>query len=197
MKEDSKDLVELHVSSVKLNTMVRKLEKVAKKVNRLHFIQQLYNGHSVREACSILNIPVTTGYNWLKKWNIEGPNGLNHKKGAGRPTFLTKTQMKEVDEFIRNNDSLGTKDVHYFIQKRFGIDYSLKQVRFIIKKLEYGWIKPYPIFSKSPKNAKEILKEDVSEIDPNEVIYGFFDESAMQNIPNISKVLKKKEKNPK
>jgi len=197
MKEKSKDLVVLHVGSEKLNDMVRKLEKVAKKVTRLHFIQQLYKGHSVREACSILNIPVTTGYNWLKKWNEEGPDGLNHKKGAGRPPFLTEDQMKEVDEFIRNNDSLGTKDVHYFIEKNFGIDYSLKQVRFIINKLEYGWIKPYPIFSKSPENAKEIMKENAAEIDPDEDIYGFFDESAMQNLPNISKVLKKKEKNQK
>jgi len=194
MKENSTDLVEFHVSSEKLNDMVRELEKVAKKVNRLHFIQQLYKGNSVRKACSILNIPVTTGYNWRKKWNEGGPDGLNHKKGAGRPPFLTETQIKEVDEFIKNDDSLGTKDVHYFIEKRFGIDYSLKQVRFIINKLEYGWIKPYPIFSKSPKNAKETMKEDVSEIDPDEDIYGFFDESAMQNIPNVSKVLKKKEK---
>ena len=197
MKENSKDLVEFHISSEKLNEMVRKLEKVAKKVNRLHFIQQLYKGHTVREACSILNIPVTTGYNWLKKWNEEGPDGLDHKKGAGRPTFLTENQMKQLDEFIENNDSLGTKDVHYFIQKKFGIDYSLKQVRFIINKLEYGWIKPYPIFSKSPENAKEMMKEDASEIDSDEDIYGFFDESAMQNLPNISKVIKKKEKNLK
>jgi len=197
MKENSKDLVEFHISSEKLNEMVRKLEKVAKKVNRLHFIQQLYKGHSVREACSILNIPVTTGYNWLKKWNEEGPDGLDHKKGAGRPTFLTENQMKQLDEFIENNDSLGTKDVHYFIQKKFGIDYSLKQVRFIINKLEYGWIKPYPIFSKSPENAKEMMKEDASEIDSDEDIYGFFDESAMQNLPNISRVIKKKEKNLK
>jgi putative transposase len=134
MKENSQDLVEFPISSEKLNTMVRELEKVAKKVNRLYFIQQLYKGHSVREACSILNIPVTTSYNWLKKWNEEGPDGLNHKKGAGRPTFINESQMKEVDEFIRNNGSLGTKDVHYFIQKRFEIDYSLKQIRFIINK---------------------------------------------------------------
>ena len=197
MKENSKGLVEFHISSEKLNDMIRGLEKVAKKVNRLHFIQQLYKGHSVRGACSILNIPVTTGYNWLKKWNKEGPDGLNHKKGAGRPSFLTDSQMNEVDEFIRNNDSLGTTDVHYFVQNRYGIDYSLKQVRFIIKKLEYGWVKPYPVFSKSPENAKEIMKEDASEIDPDKDIYGFFDESAMQNLPNISRVLKKKEKNPK
>jgi len=197
MEEKSKGLVEFHISSTELNDEIRVLEKVAKKVTRLHFIQQLYKGHSVRKSCSILNIPVKTGYNWLNKWNDEGLEGLNHRKGAGRPPFLSEIQMKEVDEFIKRNGSLGTKDVHYFIKNNFGIDYSLKQTRFVINKLKYGWIKPYPIFSKSPENAKEIMKESAQDIDPDEDIYGFFDESAMQNIPNISRVLKKKEKNVK
>jgi hypothetical protein len=116
------------------------------------------------------------------------------KKGAGRPSFLSKDQLKEVFNYIDENDSLGTKDVHYFIKNRFNVDYTLKQVRIIINNLEYGWINLYVIYSKSPNNAKEILKENVSEIDPTEDIYGFFDENAFQNHPNVSKVLKKRTK---
>lgn len=149
----------------------------------------------MKQARLNLGIPQKTAYNWLYKWNEYGVDGLNHKKGAGRPPFLTETQFEEVGEFIKNNDSLGTKDVHYFIEMNYSIDYSLKQVRQIIKKLEYSWIKPYPIFSKSPENAKEIMKEEASDIDSDEDIYGFFDESAMQNLPNISRVLKKRRKN--
>ena len=197
MSSDSGILVIEHISATELNDRIRKLEKVAKKVNRLQFIQQLYEGHSVIEACRILKIPVRTGYNWKKKWNNEGPDGLDHKKGASRPPFLTKDQFKEVDDYIKNNHSLGTLDVYHFILKNYEIDYSLKQVREIIKKLDYGWSKPYPIYSKSSKNAKRILKKAASEIDPDKDIYGFFDESAFQNIPNFSRVLKKNEKNTK
>jgi putative transposase len=99
MSEKSK-LVEMHVSVDTLDKHVRELEKVAKKVNRLHFIQQMYKGHSVRKTCSILNVPIRTGYNWLKKWNDEGLNGLNHKKGAGRPPFISETQLKEFDKYL-------------------------------------------------------------------------------------------------
>lgn len=197
MVNDSESLVKQHMSAEKLNEHVRELEKIAKKVNRLYFIQQLYKGHSVQEASSILNIPRRTGYNWLKKWNREGLNGLDHKKGAGRPSFLSEDQLKEVSNYLDENDSLGTKDVHNFIKNKFNIDYTLKQVRIIINSLEYGWIKPYAIYSKSPENAKEILKENMSEINPDEDIYGVFDESTFQNHPNISKVLKKKDKNTK
>jgi len=165
MRKSSNKLVEFHISLTELNDLIFKLEKVAKKVNRLHFIRQLYEGKSVKEARLILGIHEKTAYNWLKKWNEEGPDGLDHKKGAGRPPFLSETQFEEVGEFIKSNGSLGTKDVHYFIEKNYDIDYSLKQVRQIIKKLEYSWIKPYPIFSKSPENAKEIMKEDAQDID--------------------------------
>jgi hypothetical protein len=44
----------------------------------------------------------------------------------------------------------------------------LKQVRIIINKLNYGWNKPFPIFSKSPENAKEILIENASENRPEQ-----------------------------
>lgn len=194
MRKSSKKLVEIHISLTELNDLIFKLEKVVKKVNQLHFIRQLYGGKSVKEARLILGIPEKTAYNWLEKWNENGPDGLNHRKGAGRPSFLSETQFEELSEFIKSNDFLGTKDVHYFIEKNYGIDYSLKQVRQIIKKLEYSWIKPYPIFSKSPENAKEIMKEKTLDIDPDKDIYGFFDESAMQNLPNISRVLKKRRK---
>jgi len=197
MSKNSKELVEHHISSTELNNLIYKLEKIAKKVNRLHFIRQLYEGKTIKQARLNLGIPEKTAYNWLYKWNEGGVDGLSHKKGAGRPTFLTETQFEEVREFIKNNDSLGTKDVHYFIEKNYSIDYSLKQIRQIIKKLEFSWIKPYPIFSKAPENAKEIMKEEAQDIDPDNDIYGFFDESAMQNLPNISKVIKKKEKNQK
>ena len=194
MRKSSKKLVKFHISLTELNDSIFKLEKIAKKVNQLHFIRQLYKGKSVKEARLILGIPEKTVYRWLKKWNEEGPDGLGHKKGAGRPQFLSEIQFEELKGFIKSNDSLGTKDVHYFIKKNYNIDYSLKQVRKIIKKLEYSWIKPYPIFSKSPENAKEIMKENASDIDPDNDIYGFFDESAMQNLPNISRVLKKRRK---
>jgi len=38
------------------------------------------------------------------------------------------------------------------------------------------------------------MKEKTLDIDPDKDIYGFFDESAMQNLPNISRVLKKRRK---
>jgi transposase len=73
-----------------------------------------------------------------------------------------------------DKDFLTTKEVYLHIKNEFNVDYSLKQVREIIRKLKYTWIKPYPIATKSPNNAKELLKERTKEINPDKDIYGTF-----------------------
>jgi putative transposase len=112
MKTESKSIVIQHLTSEELNKRIRELEKVVKKVNRLHFINQLYHSKTVKEACEILSIPIRTGYNWLKKWNEEGADGLNHQKGAGRPRLISYDDLKKINEYLKANKSLGTKDVY-------------------------------------------------------------------------------------
>ncbi|MDR0911063.1 MAG: winged helix-turn-helix domain-containing protein, partial [Methanobrevibacter sp.] len=99
---------------------------------------------------------------------------------------------KELDSWIDDHEYLVTKDVYIHIKEKYGVDYSLKQVREIIKKLDYSWAKPYTLGSKMPSNAEEILKSKTKDIDPDEDIYGFVDEVAVQNTPNVGRIIKKK-----
>jgi hypothetical protein len=84
-----------------------------------------------------------------------------------------------------------------YIKDNFGIDYSKRQIDRIINKLDYVRVKPYPIAEDQPENAKELLKKSTECIDPDNDIYGFVDEVAVQNTPNVSRILKKKVPNPK
>jgi hypothetical protein len=72
-----------------------------------------------------------------------------------------------------------TNDVYLYIKDNFGIDYSLKQVKRIIKKLEYSWVKPHPIAEDQVHNAEELLKNDTRTIDQDKDIYGLVDEVAV------------------
>ena len=51
------------------------------------------------------------------------------------------------------------KDVHLFINEKFNVDYSLKQIGKIVRKLGYNYSKAYLKFSKSPEDAEEQLKK--------------------------------------
>ena len=43
--------------------------------------------------------------------------------------------------------------------EKFNVDYSLKQIGKIVRKLGYNYSKAYPKFSKSPEDAEEQLKK--------------------------------------
>ena len=51
------------------------------------------------------------------------------------------------------------KDVQHIVKEKFNVNYSLKQIGVITKKLGYNYSKAYPIFTKTPKNAEKVLKK--------------------------------------
>ena len=180
------------MSVEELNNHIRKFESDCKTANRLHLIKQVMKTNNIEEACEIMDVSSRTAYGWVKKWNDEGIDGLRHKKGAGRPTFMSKEQFRELDEWMVEQEYLTTKDVYLYIKEHFEIDYSLKQVGRIVKKLDYSWVKPYPIADDQPDDAEEQLKEKIDDLDPENDIYGFVDETAIQNKPNVGKIIKKR-----
>ena len=54
---------------------------------------------------------------------------------------------------------MSMKDVHLLVNNKFNVEYSLKQIGKIVKKLGYNYSKAYPKFSKSPEDAEEQLKK--------------------------------------
>ena len=181
------------MSAEDLNTHIRKFESDCKTANRLHLIKQVIKTNNIEEACEIMDVSPRTAYEWVKKWNEKGIDGLRHKKGAGRPTFMSEEQFLELDEWMVEQEYLTTKDVYLYIKDNFEVDYSLKQVGRIVRKLEYTWVKPYPIADDQPDDAEEQLKEKIDDLDLENDIYGFVDETAIQNKPNVGKIIKKKD----
>jgi len=89
--------VEKVTSHEELKMLIRKKEKDLKVLNRLHFINYLYNECSVPEASKKFGITKQTGYIWLERWNEGGYKGLKHRFAGGRPSKLTyqeKSQLK-------------------------------------------------------------------------------------------------------
>ena len=175
-----------------LNTHIRKFESDCKTANRLHLIKQVLKTNNIEKASEIMDVSQRTAYDWVKKWNEKGIDGLKHKKGAGRPAFLTKEQFRELDEWMLEQEYLTTKDLYLHIKNQYEIDYSSKQVERIVKKLEYTWVKPYPIADEQPDDAEEQLKEKIKDLDPENDIFGFVDETAIQNKPNVGRIIKKR-----
>jgi transposase len=115
----------------------------------------------ISHAAEFVGVTRETGFNWLKKYNEKGFDGLIPKYGGGRPSFLTDEQFEELKEIIINSEkNYSIREVQKLIKDNYGVNYSYKQVWEISKKklnLNYG--KPFPIYDKKLDNAEEILKK--------------------------------------
>lgn len=148
------ELVE-HVSVNRLDEEIKKCDFYRKLWTRLIFIRMLTKSEDLIETADNIGISVPTAYTWLKRYNKDGLDGLVPNYGGGRPSFLTEEDKvnltKILDEKIENNEALSMKDIHKIILDEFDVDYSLKQVGVIIKKLGYAYSKAYPFLLKTTR----------------------------------------------
>ena len=76
------------ITADELKNIVRKKEKDVKVLNRLHFMNYLYQGYNVPEASEKLGITKQTGYIWLERWNEDCYDGIIPHFSGGRPSKL-------------------------------------------------------------------------------------------------------------
>ena len=85
--------------------------------------------------------------------------GLKRKKGSKGQSKLTDEQLLLLNEIIQDENLQTAKEVKDRIEKEFDVEYSIRSVERIMKKLGYSYTKPYKIYSKMPADAEELLKK--------------------------------------
>lgn len=149
-----------HMTVQELSKRIKRLEKDTMVLQRLYFIKHRYDGKSVEEAARLVGVSKNTGYIWQERWNKTGYAGLNPKFAGGRPSKLTESQKEELRKTLEDGDNWTTKEVRILISKKFGVDYSEKQIRIILKGFGMNYAKPLQYDHRKPKDADDILKKD-------------------------------------
>ena len=147
------------MSAEDLDQQIKILEKNVKVLNRLHFIRNRYLGDSVELAASKSGVTKRVGYIWQYRWNEEGYEGLKPKYGGGRPAQITDEQKEELYQILTERDDWTTKEIRKLIKDKFGIEFSEKHVRTILRSLGLKYARPYPKDYRRPADAKEQLKK--------------------------------------
>ncbi len=65
--------------------------------------------------------------------------------------------------FLKEKDTWTTEEVRFLILKEFGVEYTLKQVRVIVKKFGMKYAKPFVLDYRKPPNAEKILKKHATD----------------------------------
>ena len=102
-KKNSKSIIENYddLSDDNKNEIndIKNLMKDEKSIyvyQKLNYLLFRKIGFSNNEASEFLNVTSVTGNNWYNAWKNKGYEGLQRKKGQGKKTKLTETQLEEL-----------------------------------------------------------------------------------------------------
>jgi len=149
-----------HIPIAELNKQIKNMERDTKILNRLYFIKFRYEGESVEQAANRVNMTKMVGYIWQERWNEESYEGLVPKYAGGRPSKLSDEQKERLIEKLKSRNNWTTDEVQDLIHREFGVDYTLKQVRVILKHFGMRFAKPFLHDYRKPEDAKELLKKN-------------------------------------
>jgi putative transposase len=148
----------MSLSEVKQEIKKRNIDAVV--MQRLIFIKTMFETNNVPKSSQVVDIAPSTGYEWLKRWNKEGIDGLTPKYDGGKPPKLSKEDYKILDKLFKNVPNLTTDLAHEIIEINFNVDVSERHIQRILKKLNYTYTKPYMIYAKMPDDTEDQLKKN-------------------------------------
>ena len=157
-----------NISEGELKRLYR-LEKNAKGKLRLLAAIQRREGKTLDDIASSLQKPKTTIHDWLRRLESNGISNLYDIKQPGKRAALTKDQEKELEKVLdQSPEKQGiphtmwtTKLVQYIILKMFDIEFKVRQVRNIIKRIKFSLQTPRPEHIKANKQAQEKFKMEL------------------------------------
>jgi len=151
--------IQRHVTYDELIKMI-KSEDNSKVIIRLFFVKYRYEGKSVIEASKLVGISRRVAYIWQSRWNEGGRDALIPRWGGGCPSRLSDQDKEKLKQVLHQKDGWTVDEVHDLIARDFGIDYSLKQIRVILKQLGMNYAEPYPNEHRHPDDSEENLKKN-------------------------------------
>ena len=124
------------ISFSDLEKTIKGKEKELRVLNRLYFIRFLYQGYVIEEASEKLGITMPTAYEWLKRWNKSGYDGLVPNFNGGPKAKLSEEEIEILKNLLKHKDDWKLKEVRKLIKEQFGVEHSEMHVWRIMVKLK-------------------------------------------------------------
>ncbi len=125
-------------------------------VERLIFIRLLMLGYDMKESCRIIDISLPTGYTWKDTWERDGMDSVFPRYGGGRKYLLSPEDMAKAGETIAS-ERMTTAEARDYIKRKYGVDYSTKQVAVRLKSLGLRHVRPYELEFDSEEEESAVL----------------------------------------
>ena len=138
-----------------------------RQVRRLLALAAAYDGMSRTEAAKVGGMDRQTPRDWAHRFNEEGPEGLKHRSGAGRPRLLTDEQMGELSVIVETGPDPEIDgvvrwrrvDLKRVIEERFGVIYSERAISDLLAVLSFSHIGARPQHPKQDERVTGAFKK--------------------------------------
>ena len=157
-------------------------------VRRLCFVNNLYEGDTLKQATRRVGASRGTGSEWFTRWNENGLGGLVPRFGGGGPPKLSHQQSRDLQRLLEEGQPWTTNEVTYLIEEELGVSYHPGHVsRLLRHTYRMSYAIPRLETLSRPDNAEEILAERLVQVlgkinsdrregaaDHGETVHGFF-----------------------
>ena len=147
--------------AVRLRRLARRCGN-ARQAGRLLALAAVYDGMNRTDAARVGGMDRQTLRDWAHRFNDEGPDGLLHRKGAGRRSYLTAAQKAELSTIVEAGPDPAVDgvvrwrrvDLQRVIKERFGVTYQERSISDLLKELRFTRLSGRP---QHPKQDEQVM----------------------------------------
>ena len=152
-----------------IKTMYKQVHNDKAKL-RLQACMLRKNGQTLKEISNILEYPLTTIGDWLRRIHQEGLHRVHNTKQTGRPAHLTKVQKDQIAKILEQSPAqqglpykVWTAPLlAHFIEQQYQIKYQLRRIEQMVHELGFNFLKARPEHKKANKKQQDDFKKKSS-----------------------------------
>lgn len=146
-----------------------------RQADRIKAVLSLNAGHEYSQIASILMLDEVTLRRYVHKFQKQGIVGLLQMQYTGGQTTLTQNQETELKEYLRDNTKRTAKEIAGYVDKTYGIKFSVIGITKLLHRLGFAYKKPKIVPGKADPIRQEqflaVYKEIKTGLSPNDQIY--------------------------
>lgn len=112
-------------------------EKEKRIADRIKTILNLNDGYSFNEISKFLLLDDDTLRNYFDIYIREGVDGLMHLKYVSGLSYLSSKEIEKLDLHLQKEMYPTAKEVAHYIDKKYGVKYTVEGVRWLLHKLNF------------------------------------------------------------
>lgn len=93
----------------------------------------------MEESAKRIGVTWNEGYIWQRRWIEQGYEGLIPQYAGGRPMKLSSEEFDHLKDILSQKTTWTTEEVRTIIHQEFGVEYTLKQIQIILKKVNMAY----------------------------------------------------------